>query len=450
MFSFFTANYRGERSVKPQNAPAKTLTSKDDLEASHQAEGFSLRRNESMPKKMDSMMASTTGSLARVESSPIFVKPKSPQGSSERPMGLVRKMESSPALSEMARHSNSAYEESRVMQILPPAFEAKEVGFITESESNTTSVCNVTIKSFVLRLEEVQGTGQLQICAVINLYDVRVTAPSPHGQDFSVGIELRNNAAVHRSAAAFQAPASAFALVFRSHTDAAVFASFAGRFSEAPPAGLAEYAPLTTVGKGKFGAVMVCKRGDYLVAVKESRVTPTFEKHAVDERVVSEVVPPSRFLVTTFAMLLRGRYIYNVMEFCPGGDLYSLVSDHFHAVAQNAAFYAAEVLLALEHLHAHDVLYRDLKPENIFVGRGGHLKLGDFGLAKWVDGGRRPGTTLCGTESYMCPEVLDGKERPYLFSCDFWQFACLVYELHVGNSPFYQRSGSKVLRRQAV
>lgn len=67
-----------------------------------------------------------------------------------------------------------------------------------------------------------------------------------------------------------------------------------------------------------------------------------------------------------------------------------------------AKFYAAEVALALGHLHSLAIVYRDLKPENVLVGRDGHLKLADFGFAKFCPGATY---TFCGTSDYMAPEV---------------------------------------------
>ena len=66
----------------------------------------------------------------------------------------------------------------------------------------------------------------------------------------------------------------------------------------------------------------------------------------------------------------------------------------------------AEVIVALEHLHKHDILYRDLKPENIIIDEWGHLKLTDFGLSKENVVGHSEAKSICGTAEYLAPEIL--------------------------------------------
>jgi serine/threonine protein kinase len=67
-----------------------------------------------------------------------------------------------------------------------------------------------------------------------------------------------------------------------------------------------------------------------------------------------------------------------------------------------AKFYAAEVGLALNHLHGLGIIYRDLKPENVLLNADGHIKVADFGFAKAVE---TTTWTLCGTPDYLAPEV---------------------------------------------
>jgi len=51
-----------------------------------------------------------------------------------------------------------------------------------------------------------------------------------------------------------------------------------------------------------------------------------------------------------------------------------------------AKFYFCELVLAIETVHRHNIVYRDLKPENILIDNEGHIKLADFGLSKDISG----------------------------------------------------------------
>ena len=112
-----------------------------------------------------------------------------------------------------------------------------------------------------------------------------------------------------------------------------------------------------------------------------------------------------------------------------------------------AAFYAAEMVMALEYLHNHDVVHRDLKPENILLAADGHLLLTDFGLSKMdvtsmagehageSAGGGHPlvaASSMVGTKEYVAPEVV--LRRPYGKAVDWWAVGVLLYELIVGRS----------------
>lgn len=95
----------------------------------------------------------------------------------------------------------------------------------------------------------------------------------------------------------------------------------------------------------------------------------------------------------------------------------------------------AEIVLALEYLHAKNILYRDLKPENILVDERGHLKLTDFGLCK-LDFKKCDFTSsFVGSPEYMSPEILKGKL--YNYSVDFYTLGVLFYEMLVGLPPHY-------------
>ena len=110
----------------------------------------------------------------------------------------------------------------------------------------------------------------------------------------------------------------------------------------------------------------------------------------------------------------------------------------------HARFFASEVLLALEYLHAEGYVYRDLKPENILIGADGHVRLGDLGFCKHLAPGERTYTT-CGTADYMAPEVM--LSQGYNRSADYWAFGVFTYEMLSGHAPFTGKDDTDRHRR---
>lgn len=71
-----------------------------------------------------------------------------------------------------------------------------------------------------------------------------------------------------------------------------------------------------------------------------------------------------------------------LMEFVPGGELFTYLRNRGRFSSVAGLFYATEIVCAIEYLHAKEIVYRDLKPENILLDREGHIKLTDFGFSK--------------------------------------------------------------------
>ena len=74
--------------------------------------------------------------------------------------------------------------------------------------------------------------------------------------------------------------------------------------------------------------------------------------------------------------------LFYILEYCPGGELFFYLQKIGRFKESAAKFYAANILLAINHLHQNSIVYRDLKPENILVDKDGYLKLTDFGLSR--------------------------------------------------------------------
>lgn len=112
----------------------------------------------------------------------------------------------------------------------------------------------------------------------------------------------------------------------------------------------------------------------------------------------------------------------------------------FGALTEDVARYViSEVIGAIEYLHRQNILYRDLKCENIIICSGGHIKLIDFGLAKfgvhdYIEGA----TSFCGTGCYMPPEIVFNRE--YGKSVDIYLIGALLFELLTGELPFQAKA----------
>lgn len=74
-----------------------------------------------------------------------------------------------------------------------------------------------------------------------------------------------------------------------------------------------------------------------------------------------------------------------LMEYVPGGELFSYLRSMGRFSTSAGNFYASEIIIALEYLHGKAIVYRDLKPENLLLDKEGHLKITDFGFAKVVE-----------------------------------------------------------------
>ena len=151
-----------------------------------------------------------------------------------------------------------------------------------------------------------------------------------------------------------------------------------------------DYELIKIIGRGAFGEVRLCRcrENGQPVAIKKMRKSLMIHKNkAIQAREEQFILTRSDnpWIVQLNEAFQDEKSLYLVMEYLPGGDLMNLLMKKDIFTEEEARFYTAEILLALESVHALSYIHRDLKPDNILVDKSGHIKLSDFGLCKHTE-----------------------------------------------------------------
>ncbi|RHY28839.1 hypothetical protein DYB32_005673 [Aphanomyces invadans] len=257
---------------------------------------------------------------------------------------------------------------------------------------------------------------------------------------------------------------------------------------------LSELVHIGVLGEGSFGRVSMVQAfvnaEEHLLALKcvsKSHVVECHQQeHIMRERAILHDLKCHPFIVQLHATYQVGpisrwslqfsrvqdqNYLYMLMELVQGGELFGLLHANIldrPLVEDDIKFFAANVYLALEHMHKRDIAYRDLKPENLLIrwawsamkschSRGGgalssangYLKVVDMGFAKKIpftaedDNGHvavhARSYTLCGTQEYLAPEFV--LNTGHDLAVDYWAFGILIYEMFLGYTPFETPDG---------
>lgn len=199
------------------------------------------------------------------------------------------------------------------------------------------------------------------------------------------------------------------------------------------------------VGRGAFGIVRISHKQDaagkeQLYAVKEFRRRPTESPKKYNKRLTSEFCISSALrhpnVIHTLDLVKDAKGDFcEVMEYCAGGDLYTLVLAAGKLEVQEADCYFKQLMRGVEYCHEMGVAHRDLKPENLLLTTHGSLKITDFGNGEcfrmaWE---KEPHMVagLCGSAPYIAPEeYTDSEFDPR--AVDVWACGVIYMAMRTG------------------
>ena len=206
---------------------------------------------------------------------------------------------------------------------------------------------------------------------------------------------------------------------------------------------ISDFILIREIGTGSFGRVLL---------VQHNRTQAMYAIKAIDKRNKTNIQEKPYFrreieimyrvhhpnVVKLFGHFEDNNYCYFLMEYIPGGNIYSLVPKNGLRTVSTKTIVSImkDVISAtyfLHHMHP-PIIHRDIKPENVVLDKNMVAKLTDFGWSNYMPGDYSKRTTVCGTPIYLAPEIINN--RGHDEKVDIWCIGVLMFELMTGFSPF--------------
>ena len=208
------------------------------------------------------------------------------------------------------------------------------------------------------------------------------------------------------------------------------------------------------LGNGKFGLVKlgINKMTKEKVAIKimDKSKMDTSDIGLVRTEIEILKICQHPNIIRLYDIFENVDYLYIIMEYCPGGDLFSYLEKRkFKISEERASIIMHKMCAAVYYIHKYGIVHRDLKPENVLMTSkedDSDIRILDFGLSKMI-GPNEKCTEPYGTLTYCAPEIII--DEPYTQAVDMWSLGVMTYLMLSGRLPFNAEDETDIARQVA-
>lgn len=169
-----------------------------------------------------------------------------------------------------------------------------------------------------------------------------------------------------------------------------------------------------------------------IVAMKEMFLTPKNESLLLEETRIMAAMQHKNIVKFHSAYRVDDT-LWILMEYMNGGSLTN-VAQYCDCQEPHIAYFAREVLQALDYMHKHNKIHRDIKTDNVLLNKEGEVRLADFGYTAQLQVSTDFRKSVVGTPYWMAPELIRGQQ--YSFPVDIWSLGIMCREMAEGEPPF--------------
>ena len=206
------------------------------------------------------------------------------------------------------------------------------------------------------------------------------------------------------------------------------------------------------LGSGKFGLVKlgIEKKTGQKVAIKIMKKSSMDSSDLELVRTEIEILKICQHpnIIRLYNVFENADYMYIIMEYCSGGDLFSFLENrNFRIPEKRASTIIHKMATAVYYMHSFGVAHRDLKPENVLMTSDdddGDIRILDFGLSK-ILGPYEKCDEPYGTLTYCAPEII--VDEPYSKAVDLWSLGIMTYLMVSGKLPFNSEDENEIARQ---